>query len=66
MNNIDYERLRKDLIDYYGTAIPFGFGVAMIEIEKIKRATNEELIVIANKCNFNLNDYKTNTYVKFI
>lgn len=66
MNNIDYERLRKDLIDYYGTAFPLGFGVAIIEIEKIKKATNDELIVIANKCNFDLNNYKINIFVKFM
>lgn len=66
MDNINYERLRKDLIDYYGSALPFGFGVAAIEIEKIKRASNYELLAIARKCNFDLNDYKINTYVKFM
>ena len=61
---MDYERLRKDLIDYYGTALPFGFGVVTIEIEKIKTASNEELIVIAQKCNFDLTSYKISIYIK--
>lgn len=55
--NIDYEKLRKDLIDYFGSAMPY-FGVAMIEVSNIERASNEELVRIANKNHFDLSKYK--------
>lgn len=56
--NIDYERLRRDLIDYYGTAFQMGFGMAMIEISRVENASNEELVNIAQKNSFCLDDYE--------
>lgn len=58
MNEIDYEKLREDLIDYYGTASYNGFPMAIIELSNVENANNEELINIAIKNNFNLNNYK--------
>lgn len=54
---IDYNNLKKDLLDYYGCAIntiPY-FSLEMIT--KIETASNEELIEIAIKSNFDLNNY---------
>lgn len=58
MNEIDYEKLRNDLIDYYGTASYNGFPIAIIELSDVENASYEELINIAIKNNFNLNNYK--------
>lgn len=58
MNEIDYEKLRNDLIDYYGTASYNGFPMAIIELSNVENASYEELINIAIKNNFNLNNYK--------
>lgn len=55
--NIDFERLRKDLIDYFGTAMFNGFGMAIIDLTYIENATDEELLILAQKYNFDLNDY---------
>lgn len=57
MKEINYEQLRADLIDYFGTAMIYGFGAALIDIEEIEQASNEKLIQIANHNGFNLNDY---------
>lgn len=57
MNEIDYEKLRNDLIDYYGTASYNGFPMAIIELSNVENASYEELINIAIKNNFNLNNY---------
>lgn len=57
MKEINYEQLRADLIDYFGTAMIYGFGAALIDIEEIESASNEKLIQIANQNGFNLNDY---------
>ena len=58
MNEIDYDKLREDLIDYYGTASYNGFPMAIIELSNVENASYEELINIAIKNNFNLNNYK--------
>ena len=54
---LDIERLRRDLIDYFGTAMTNGLGMAEIDISDIQDASPEELIRIARKCGFNIYDY---------
>ena len=58
--NIDFESLRKDLIDYYGTALFNASPYAIVELQKIENATYEELIKIAKDNNFDLNKYNNN------
>lgn len=58
MEYIDFERLRTDLINYFGTAMYNISIAAMGNIQKIERASKEELIEIARENGFNLADYK--------
>ena len=58
MEKTDYEKLRKDLKDYYGTAMVVGFPLAIMDLSKVENASNEELLKIAQKNNFNENNYK--------
>ncbi len=44
----DIERLRKELIDYYGTAAQF-YPQAYLEIEKIKKMSDEEILSLAEE-----------------
>ena len=60
--NIDFERLRQDLIDYFGTAMTMGFGAAIIDLSNIENASNEELINIANQNGFDLNKYVVQSF----
>ena len=53
---IDIEKLRKDLIDYFGSAM-FTMPMAIIDLTKVEKCTNDELIEIAKKNNFDLEDY---------
>ncbi len=53
---IDVERLRRDLIDYFGTATGM-FPVAMMELSQVQNASPEMLIEIARKNGFDLRDY---------
>ena len=55
--NIDFEKLRSDLINYFGTAMMSGFGMAVMDLTRVERATDEELIQIALECGFDLNNY---------
>lgn len=54
---LDFERLRNDLIDYYGTAMNCGFNIALFDVSKIQTASPEELIEYANKNNIDLSKY---------
>ena len=56
MNNIDIDRLRKELIDYYGTASML-YPIAIMDLTKVETCSAEELINIAKNNGFNLNDY---------
>lgn len=60
---IDIEKLRSDLMDYFGTAIGF-FSVATMDLIKVQNASGEELINIALKNNFDLSKYIVNGYSK--
>ena len=57
MSRIDIDRLREDLEDYFGTAMFNGNPQAMMELEDVKRASEQELISLARRCGFNINDY---------
>lgn len=57
---IDIERLRKDLIDYFGTAMYNSSPLAIIELSKIEKANDNELIQIAIKNNIDLFEYTYN------
>ena len=54
---IDYEKLKIDLIDYYGTAMSYN-PMAVIELSNVQTASNEKLVQIAIKNGFNLYDYE--------
>ena len=54
---IDIERLRDDLINYFGTAI-FYNPAALMDLEEVKKADEEKLIDIAIKNSFDLNKYR--------
>ena len=44
-------------MDYFGTAMASGFGMAVMDLSRVERASDEELINIALDCGFDLNDY---------
>lgn len=54
---VDINRLREDLINYFGTAI-FYNPMAIMELEEIKKASESKLIEIAIKNGFDLDNYK--------
>lgn len=51
------EELRRDLMDYYGTAMNSGFGMAVIDLSEIENASPEKLINIAKKLGVELRNY---------
>ena len=54
---IDVDRLRSDLMDYYGTALAGGFPMAALDLAKIERASDSEIVRIAEKNGFDLRRY---------
>ena len=59
MENIDFELLRIDLINYFGSATSF-YPNAYMDVINVQNATYEELIAIAIENNFDLNNYIIN------
>lgn len=43
------EKLREELKDYYGTAMASGFGMAVLDLAKVDRMTDEEIKELAKK-----------------
>jgi hypothetical protein len=64
MQEIDFDRLREDLIDYFGTAMFNGFHAAVVDVTQVEMASNEQLIQIAQANGFNLNNYIKSTGFK--
>lgn len=60
MENIDIEKLRSDLIDYFGSAIPF-IPVAMGDLIEVENASEDSLIQIAINNGFDLDNYTQKT-----
>ena len=56
IDEIDIERLREDLIDYFGTALTNEY--AMVDLITVQTCRDEELVRIALKNNINIDDYR--------
>ena len=61
---IDYERLRRDLIDYFGSAMYSGLPLAIMDLSRVENASYEELIKIALNNNFDLTDYQNYNHLR--
>lgn len=46
---MNVNELRKRLLDYYGSAMVSGFGMAVVDLSKVERASDEEIIKLAIK-----------------
>ena len=54
---IDVEGLRKNLKDYYGTAMFGGFSMAMMDLTRVERASDEEVINMAKEKGIDIRKY---------
>ena len=55
---IDIDRLRKDVENYYMSGfVVTGFGAAFIEASDVKNASDDEIIEMAQKAGFDLRKY---------
>ena len=55
---MNYEKLREDLINYFGTAMQF-YPVAVVDLAQVENATDEQLEQIAIKNGFDLDNYQS-------
>ena len=56
--DIDYKNLRSDLENYYGTAMFSGAWIAMSDLSKVDRASEDKLIEIAKREKIDLSKYE--------
>ena len=54
---IDVSRLRRDMKDYYGTAMFNGFPMAVMDLSKVERMSDRELVELAQKNGVDLREY---------
>ena len=55
---INTDKLRKDMIDNYGTAMFNGFPMAIMDLSKAEKASEQELISMAKNQGVNLDKYR--------
>ena len=54
---IDVNRLRRDMKDYDGTAMFNGFPMAVMDLSKVERLSDRELVELAQKNGMDLRKY---------
>ncbi len=54
---IDINRLRRDLMDDYGTAMFSGFPMAAMDLSKVERMSDREVVELARKKGVDLRKY---------
>lgn len=65
MKNYDYEALRRDLLLYIEGLSFHGDEIAKsLYLDKVEKANDEKLKVIAKECNFTLKDYEIESVLK--
>ena len=55
---IDVDRLRRDLKDYYGTAMFSASPMAVLDLSRIERASDLEIIEEARRIGVDLSNYE--------
>lgn len=65
LDDIDIERLRNDLINYFeGAYFVGGFGAALIDVSEVERASDYQVVQTAINNNFDLNNYIKKTKLR--
>ena len=54
---IDVNRLRRDMKDYYGTAMFNGFSIAVMDLSKVERLSDQEIVDLAQTNGMDLEKY---------
>ena len=54
---INFDNLRSDLLDYFGTAAFSVAPLAMADVARVENADEDELLEIARECRFDLRKY---------
>lgn len=57
-NSYDFQKLRRDLKNYFGTAMNIASPLAIIDLSRVDTASDEELLEIAEENGFDLLQYK--------
>ena len=61
---IDVERLRRDLKDYYGTALFSASPMAVLDLSRIERASDLEIVEEAQRIGLDLTEYTCSSWEK--
>ncbi len=59
MNNYDYDRIRDDLKDHFGTAMCNGYPMVVMNLSDVEHAADDKLLRIAQDEGYDLSMYRT-------
>lgn len=54
---IDVKKLRRDMEDYYGTAMAGGFPMAVMELSEVEHMSDREVVELAKRNGVDLRKY---------
>lgn len=54
---IDVDSLRRDMTDYYGTAMYSGFPAAVVDLSRVQSSSDESLVQMAVQQGIDLGKY---------
>ena len=54
---LDRERLIRDLEDYFGTAVASGMPMALLDLARVRTASDRQLLKMVRKCGFDISRY---------
>ena len=57
--DINADALRRDLENYYGTAMFSGFPAAVIDLAQVENASPQELVELSRRAGLDLREYET-------
>ena len=57
INNLDIERLRKDLIEHFTSAMFIVSPIALVDLTEVENANEEQIVKIALNNKFDLKKY---------
>ena len=57
LKDIDINKLKRDLIDYYTSAMFIASPIAIMDLSKVERASDKEIVEIAIDNKFDLRKY---------
>lgn len=62
MSKYNIRAIKKELMNYYGTAMTSGIPMAMMDLGKLEHLSDDELVELARQNGINIEEYNLDDY----